>query len=200
MKIKHLPRPRNQRAFVSWLAENYPRFAVSVRINRITATSVTLIFPDYPACLTVSLCSHSLNVVVDWQGLNWDMLISLDAYIARTVNGYQCQLCIVDDTESPQLFPSREALWIDHLYEPFLKWVNEELASARWLEISGFSDGGATWAHLAQADSDLETPDRTLQLTQKLVRLDGKPARVRGEEEVLRWRLPLGFETGAVTE
>ena len=156
MKIKHLPRPHNQRAFVSWLAENYTRFSVSVRINRITATSVTLIFPDYPACLSVSLCEHSLNVVVDWQGLNWDMLISLDAYIARTVNGYQCQLCIVDDTESPQLFPSREALWIDHLYEPFLKWVNEELASARWLQISGSSDGGITCAQLIQAESGQE--------------------------------------------
>ncbi len=195
MRIKRLPRPRNQRAFVRWFAENYPRFAVPVRISRITAKSVTLIFPGYPSCLSVSLCAHDLNVDVNWQGIHWDMVISLDAYMARTANGYQCKLCI-----TPEMFPSRESLWIDHLYEPFLKWVNEELASARWLEISGFDDGGVTWAHLVQADSDLEKPDRTLQLTQQLVRLDGKPARVRGEENVLRWRLPLNHETGAASE
>ena len=156
MKINHLPRPRNQRAFVSWLAENYTRFSVSVRICRITAKSVTLIFPGYPTCLSVSLCAHSLNVNINWQGVNWDMLISLDAYITRTAGGYQCQLCMAEDTESSQFFPSREALWTDHLYEPFLKWVNEQLAPACWLQISGSSDGGITCAQLIQAENGQE--------------------------------------------
>jgi hypothetical protein len=85
------------------------------------------------------------------------MLISLDAYIARAAGGYQCQLCLSDHPESPELFPSREALWIDHLFEPFLKWVNEQLAPAHWLQISGSSDGGITCAQLIQEESDQET-------------------------------------------
>lgn len=29
-----------------------------------------------------------------------------------------------------------ESLWQDHLFEPFLRWVNEELAPAHWLQVS----------------------------------------------------------------
>lgn len=35
------------------------------------------------------------------------------------------------------LRPSREEIWTVGIYEDFLAWVNEDLASARWIEISG---------------------------------------------------------------
>ena len=33
-------------------------------------------------------------------------------------------------------FPDRPALWIDHLFEPFLEWVNMELAALNWLSFT----------------------------------------------------------------
>jgi hypothetical protein len=42
-------------------------------------------------------------------------------------NGYVCDECPEDDRP---VFPSREALWRAEVFEPFLAWVNRELANA----------------------------------------------------------------------
>jgi hypothetical protein len=49
-----------------------------------------------------------------------------------------CDLC---PPESRSVFPNRAVLWIDHLFEPFLEWVDESLAKAKWLALYG--SGGA---------------------------------------------------------
>ena len=77
---------------------------------------------------------------------------------------------------------------------PFLKWVNEKLAPARWLRISCDDDGGATWAKLVQEESELLKPDRTLLLMQHLKRVDGQPAYEGGPEGVTNWLIPLKLE------
>ena len=110
MAIKQLPRPRYQRAFVRWFDENRSSFEIPVRVTKITARGVELKFKNHPDCLTVFLSSDELNVHVNWQGRCWDILISLDAYIAHPPDGYQCKLCMDDHPESATLFPSREAL------------------------------------------------------------------------------------------
>ena len=51
----------------------------------------------------------------------------------------------------PPVFPNRSALWTDHLFEPFLEWVNESLANAKRLALYGSSDY-ATWAGLLRDD------------------------------------------------
>jgi hypothetical protein len=65
-----------------------------------------------------------------------------------------------EDGVRAMIFPSREALWTDHLFEPFLKWVNEKLAPARWLGIFRMSDEGATWAELMREESAMEEPSK----------------------------------------
>jgi hypothetical protein len=53
------------------------------------------------------------------------------------------------------VYPSREALWRDHLFEPFLDWCNGVLANAQWLALHRTTGGGATWAKLID-DSEVE--------------------------------------------
>jgi hypothetical protein len=48
-------------------------------------------------------------------------------------------------------WPTREALWQDQLFEPFLKWVNERLAPATWLRLYGTK--GGTWAKLGNHEN-----------------------------------------------
>lgn len=62
-------------------------------------------------------------------------------------------------------FPSREAIWKDHLFDQLLKWVNEKLAPARWLRLSGTGgkgNRGITWAWLISDESELDELDREL--------------------------------------
>jgi hypothetical protein len=184
MPIKRLPRPRIQRAFVRWFNQNHTRFEVPIRLTKITAKGVELIFQDYPDCLSIWLSGDELAVHVNWQGHWWDMIIDLDVWIYHTPDGYKCRCCWDHSGESASIFPSREALWQDHLFDPFLKWVNEKLAPARWLQISGTGNRGSTWAQLIRDESELDKPDRALILLQELKRLDGTPAYDGGAEGI----------------
>nr|WP_315246036.1 hypothetical protein [uncultured Albidiferax sp.] len=134
--IQSLPRPRIQRAFVVWLRENRARFAVPVRLTKVKATGILLHFTNQPECLFVWLSRGDLSVYVEWQGLTWDMLISLDAEPVLTAEGYRCSFCEVSDTT----WPTREALWTEHLFEPFLEWVNACLAGASSIRFFGTRD------------------------------------------------------------
>jgi len=191
MSIKHLPRPRIQRTFVRWFNENHTRFMVPIRLTKITAKGVELHFQNYPDCLSVWLSSYELGVHVEWQGDYWDALFNQEVYLCRTPGGYKCEFCELDYGKSAALFPSRELLWQDHLFEPFLKWVNEKLAPARWLRVSSIGDGGSTWAELIRDESALLKPDRTLLLMQQLSRLDGQPVYSDGSEGVTNWMVSL---------
>lgn len=136
MPAKRHPRPQIQRAFLSWLNENQTHFGLPIRITKITAKAVELRFLNYPECLSVWLTGNELGVHVEWQEDYWDCLIDLDVSPIHTLDGYQCKHCATDNAEEVIVFSSLEALWKDHLFEPFLKWVNEKLAPARWLSIS----------------------------------------------------------------
>lgn len=113
-------------------------------------------------------------------------------------DGYKCELCVPDDGKSAAQFPTRDALWQDHLFAPFLKWVNEKLAPARWLQIScirSCGDRRATWAQLIENESELTEPDRTLFLMQQLKRVDGQPVYDGRTEGVTNWSVSLKPET-----
>ena len=132
-KHRHLPRPRIQRAFVLWFRENRARFKVPVRLTTVTHAGIMLNFPSHTECLCVLLSRGDLSVHVKWQGVAWDMLISLDAWPEPVNGGYRCSLCLGEI----EIWPTREAIWIDHLFEAFLSWVNECLATADTLRIFG---------------------------------------------------------------
>ena len=198
MILERLPRPRLQRAFVLWFNENNTRFKIPVRLTKITAKGVELHFQNFPGCLSVWLANDELRVYVEWQGEPWDALFDMDLYPSRTPDGYKCDQCVPDEGESVALFPTREALWQDHLFAPFLKWVNEKLAFARWLRISCLGpagDRGSTWAELIRDENELSKPDRTLLLMQELKCVDGQPAYEGGAEGVTNWVIPLKSET-----
>lgn len=194
MTRKRLPRPRIQRAFVCWFNENRGRFNTSVRVGRVSARLVELHFPGYPACLSACLSPDELNVYVTWQGECWDLLSSLEASPFHTAQGWKCRQCVIENADSARLFPSRESLWQDHLFEPFLRWVNEELAPARWLQVSRTQ--GATWAELIRDESALSNPGMTPLLVEELKRIDGESTHDSNREAVSNWLIPLVRQGG----
>ena len=195
MSIKNLPPHSIQRVFLSWLNKKRDDFMVPLRLTKITANGVELHFINYPDCLSVGHSSNGLGVYVQWRRTHWDGLTGYDVYPYQTLEGYKCRQCVSEDGETAALFPTLEALWQDHLFAPFLKWVNEKLAPARWLQISRNS-GGSYWAELIQEDSKLSEQDHTLLLKQQLKRFYGKRLYGGGTEDgFTNWFIPLKPET-----
>lgn len=101
------------------------------------------------------LHGYGIAVDVQWEAMSWDLVLCIDAAPRRTSVGY------VDDMTLPEYqrpYETREALWREEVFEPFLSWVNEALAPACCLGIWRTKEGGATWAKLL-APGDMAHPD-----------------------------------------
>jgi hypothetical protein len=189
--IKYLPHDCIQRAFLRWFNENRTRFKVPIHLAGISAKGAKFHFRNCPDCISIWLANDELCVHVEWQGEPWDVLFETDLYPCQTPDGFKCTLCEPDEGKSAAFYPTREALWQDHNFARFLKWVNEKFASARWLRISCINDRGSTWAELIQSESKLSEQDRTLILMQNLKRLDDQPVDDGDPDGVTNWLIPL---------
>lgn len=133
MAMAKSPRLRIQRAFLRWLRANASRFSVPVKVIRRTHRCIDIGLENLNPCVNVFL-TWEIGVEVSWQGECWDFLTFFEAAPEKTPQGYVCKMC---EPEARTLYPSREALWTDHLFEPFLAWINDELVPARWLALYG---------------------------------------------------------------
>jgi hypothetical protein len=157
-------RPRFQRTFFAWLLNNRARFLVETHIYRRTNQEIILAFAGLnPTVIYAAIQPEGIMVVVEQAGEFYDALFDLDIEVKRTSEGYTCQRC---DVEEQVIFPSREDLWRDHLFEPLLVWVNEKLAIARGIRIA--SDGGCTWAKLMATLDESLNDDPNLWLLKNL--------------------------------
>ena len=155
-QIMKPPRPRFFRKFVRWLVDARPRLLLSVQIVRIRRTFIELSNSGFGGCITAFVCrsgrkgsSVSISVRVQWNGEDVDGLLELDVDSRRKKDGYVCTRC---PPESAEIYPTIEALWIAHLFEAFLEFVNEKLAMADCLAIHFHH--GSSWASLTAADTN----------------------------------------------
>lgn len=148
----HFPKVRRpiQKAFLCWYQENATRFKVPLRFARRTDNCLEFTFPGLHPFLSIAL-THEIGVHVTKRDVWWDALIFFEVYPKRIGTQFQCSLCI---HEARKNYATRNALWCDHLFEPFLEWVNDTLVPARWLGIYGFLDEGWTWARLLEVSRD----------------------------------------------
>lgn len=139
-------RPRIQRAFFAWFDEARPRLKRDISIVRRTDRSVEFTFHAGTDALRGWLYRNEVVIAVDYDGTCWDLLIAYDVYPRKIADGYICTECPPD---AQHIHPSREALWRDHLFDPLLRWVNEELATATGLALYDYT--GMTCAELVRA-------------------------------------------------
>lgn len=116
-----------------------------------------------PEVIYAAIRPEGIMVVVEQSGKFYDALFDLDIEVKRTTKGYTCQSC---DVEDQVIFPTREDLWRDHLFEPFLAWVNEKLAVARGIRIA--INNGCTWAKLIATLDESLNDDPNLWLLKNL--------------------------------
>ena len=89
---------------------------------------------------------------------NWDGLACFEGNPVRSGKGWVCSDCrdyqaglVSDDPEFKKLtvYQDRHDCWSRHMFEMFLQWVNENLASSKWLELYR-NPKEATWAVLVK--------------------------------------------------
>jgi hypothetical protein len=134
-------RRRLHKAFLQWHSDVRGKFAIELELLKRTDECLQIGFCRIGRILTETLTTYELDIAVEWRGTRWDLLRSFDAAPERVPGGYICGLC--PEANRP-IFPSRDAVWRSDIFEPFLEWVNGELADAVGVSISG-APGSSTW-------------------------------------------------------
>lgn len=133
--------------FARWFRKNKNRFLIPLELKRISSKKWVLIFVNTPKELQISMSDGELSVWVKWEGEFVDCLQSFEAYPVRGCEGtIECKLCSPHTT-----YPNIRALLETHLYEPFLRWVNEVLYPAKQLAV--YQMDGCTWARLTRPET-----------------------------------------------
>lgn len=134
----HKARRRLHRAFFHWLHDNQSRFITQLfRIIKRTDRFLEFTIPGLNPALSFGLSTWELEVHVHWQNTYWDSLDFFETFPEAVSDGYICRLC---KSEGRTTYPSREALWIADVFEPFLEWVNTELIKMHWLVLYGVAN------------------------------------------------------------
>ena len=180
-------RPRFQREFFRWIGERNGEFAIRPHAIKRTDKEVELGFAGLTSCISVQIRPSELSVSVTWDGVFMDYLINFDLMLERGAPGYFCSFCSQAERD---YFRTREEAWREHLFEPFLSWVNSQLASAQWLRIFR-SGGGSSGASLIRDVADIDKPDSGMQLFARLNRLGGQPMFVPERDELEIWVIPM---------
>jgi hypothetical protein len=136
-------RSRIQRAFLAWLDEASPRVGQRIIPRRRTDRVICFDFDVGSPLLHGWLDRHEIVITVGDDESTRDLLLVLNAFPERSPFGVVCSQCARNEQ---RVFASREELWCDHLFEPLLRWVNDELAPA--VAIALFEYDGATEAKL----------------------------------------------------
>lgn len=156
--------PDLQRAFLAWLDEARSRLAVGIHIERSTVEITEFTFELANHVLIGALMSHGdLVVSVEWKDECWDFLFSEEVRPQKTTEGIVCSVCEAEGKH--RIFPSIDALWQDHLFDPFEEWINTKLGSAQAVALYRTDNDGTTWARLIQTGDPTGSPTVLVSLT-----------------------------------
>jgi hypothetical protein len=142
-------RRRFHKAFFRWYAANEEKFAIKLELLKRTDSTLEIGFCHISRVITAQLTDDEIGIPIDWNDVFWDVIQWFETYPRRVPGGYVCREC-PEDTRLT--FPTREELWRIEVFEPFLAWVNDDLAKAETVAVSGNPDG-STWARLAGPSS-----------------------------------------------
>lgn len=179
--------PKNRHLFLNWLRSNRSRFPFYPQVVRHHRHCIELVFVGITGAIRPLFYPRSgIMVNVAWQGIDWDFIADFDVAARKSASGYYCALC---KPEFQVYYPTREELWIQHGFEPFLEWCNTKLANANWLEL--FDGDGVTSAILhKEKPEDDHHWQPLLELIDNLIPL-GMSETVKRIREIWKYILPV---------
>ena len=126
-----MPKSFQRKAFDRWLCRNrglFPRTPVIVENRK---KYFTMRFRGINSAIACIITSHGYDISVSYEGEVWDLIDSGGLSERRTPLGqYFCEQC---KPECRELFPTRYALWEDHIFKPILNWANHNLLKTKWV-------------------------------------------------------------------
>lgn len=171
-----LQRAEVRRSFLAWFAENRYRFVIPVRIVSRRSRIIQLQFEGITRHIEVYLGRRELAVDVIHRGRWFDRMLDNDICLAvRRSGGWVCDWS--DQAEKGRVYATKQALWRAHLWEPLLTWVNEDLATARWVRLAKSS--GCQDAQLI-TDERMRHVVGRLHILGRMVGLTGQPVLAPG--------------------
>jgi hypothetical protein len=123
------PRPQ----FFRWWTKNRSRFLIDLQWGPPEREQMQFSFEGIHPALHGVVSDGNVSVKVHHAEEFWDRIFDVDVKPKRVRRGYICEWCT--EWGPPRPFPNRSALLANHLYEPLLEWVNEQLAPAHWLVL-----------------------------------------------------------------
>lgn len=131
--------------FILWLQRNEGRFLVKPYIRRIYKESFAVGLNNVENISIHFDLSGFVTIPVFFKSECFDILTDFDISEEREGNKYFCGQC-----GSRRYFSSRDELWENHVYEPLLEWVNENIKSGNYLCIYDFE--GSTTAKIVKSE------------------------------------------------
>lgn len=181
-------RPCFQREFLHWFLMNRRRFSVYPRILRRSDHHIDLVFTGITQVIFATVTADELAVGVKRKGRFFDLLVDFDIAPQRMAAGYVCEYCY---PEAREVYSTMAAMRQAELFEPFLAWVNDELAQAKWVRLFSLGNDGSTGATLIFTDHEKNQVDPGMQLLTQLKSPSGEPI-FRMDEEMLQiWLISL---------
>jgi hypothetical protein len=136
-------------AFDDWLNQHGSRLAIPAQIIERNLDMIRLRFTGIADVIEIIVVRHEISVVVNHRGQTWDTLAWFDCAPRTASRGVFCCMCLGEDRA---IFPHHQALFADHLFQPFAEWVVTKLPPAAELGLGGQADD-STWATLLPANN-----------------------------------------------
>ena len=141
-------------ALKKWLAGNR-HLQVEVLSLDQEQPVAELRFDRLNQAIRVAVSSRDAIISVAWRQSTWDILFWEEVDPVLNEQHSFCRICAAQDAR-PKTFPTLEALWADHLFDPLGRYVARLQAADRLALYS--VGGGTTWAELQKpaqvADDD----------------------------------------------
>jgi hypothetical protein len=157
--LKHTTRRKArtflQRTFIRWFEERRHAFDVPVHLGRRTDRTLRIVVEGAPPALDFVLQMDGPQVFVNLKGQSWDWILWGEICPKKVPGGYICTL----DEEPCTVYLSRESIWRDHCFEPFLDWFNTVYATSTWLACYGDPEERGTWARLSAVAAQNENAE-----------------------------------------
>jgi hypothetical protein len=149
-------RRRLFRCFRDWYRENRRRFSLPLYLVTRSDRRIELLVGDIPGermlfYISAGNREDESALCFFWKGQCIDSACWHWVAPCKSSKGYYCAECRLKDPDHPY-FPTREALWIDHLFEPILEDVNERIATAEVL-VFHFFECSSSAVELVRTDT-----------------------------------------------
>lgn len=157
LKLKF--RKRVFRSFQTWYSTNQGHLGRKLSVAERNETHLVLAVDGIPKKVMTILFaigsgkSPPLDVSANFY-LSGECLDSagwFDAAPLRVGGGYRCSFC--EDQRITTVYPSRVALWEEHVFEPLMAWINKELTNLVRIDFCQTSNGGISWVDLVQDEA-----------------------------------------------